>query len=122
MAVTQWRKCTFFNQEVVKGPSGAAAWDLPRELDVTCCASGHAQLVFGDAEGGVTLVSRALEATTFSAYSSRVTHVAALKQQGILGAWGSNISLSRSFVPGGFISQGRNPQSPIPYAPNLVCP
>lgn len=83
MAVTQWRKCTFFNQEVLKGPSGGP-WDLLREIDVTCCASGHAQLVFGDAEGGVTLVSRGLEAKTFVAYTSRVTHLAALKQQNIL--------------------------------------
>ena len=84
MAVTQWRKCTFFNQEVLKGPGGGP-WDLLREIDVTCCASGHAQLVFGDAEGGVTLVSRGLEAKTFVAYTSRVTHLAALKQQNLLG-------------------------------------
>ena len=84
MAVTQWRKCTFFNQEVLKGPSGAP-WDLLREIDVTCCTSGQAQLIFGDAEGGVTLVSRTLEAKTFPAYSNRVTHLAAAKQQSILG-------------------------------------
>ena len=84
MAVTQWRKCTFFNQEVLKGPAGGP-WELLRDIDVTCCTSGHAQLIFGDANGGVTLVSRTLEAKTFPAYSNKVTHLAAAKQQSILG-------------------------------------
>jgi len=98
MACTQWRKCTFFTQEVLKGPNGTP-WDFLKDIDITCCSSGHGQLVFGDAEGRVSLVSRSCEVTTFNAFSSRVTYLALPKQQGILVTIGLDITGSDAQAP-----------------------
>ncbi|XP_030077168.1 vacuolar protein sorting-associated protein 11 homolog [Microcaecilia unicolor] len=84
-AYLQWRRFVFFDKETVcePGDSGSSKFfSLPSSI--TVCDSGRGNLVFGDMEGQIWFLSRALQLSSFQAYKLRVTHLYQLKQHSIL--------------------------------------
>ncbi|XP_066993542.2 vacuolar protein sorting-associated protein 11 homolog [Anabrus simplex] len=82
MAFLEWRRFNFFdiNKDVDTGKMAEAL----KDAKVTAATSGHGNLVFGDSEGNIHLVSRLFQITTFRAYELHVTLVEQLRHTGIL--------------------------------------
>ncbi|XP_065843977.1 vacuolar protein sorting-associated protein 11 homolog [Oscarella lobularis] len=84
MALVKWRNYGFFDKELVKNPNDDAASDVLKDINVTVCASGRGQMIFGDSDGLVYLLHRDLSVTSYRAYQCRVSHLVQLKQQNVI--------------------------------------
>ncbi|XP_069106820.1 vacuolar protein sorting-associated protein 11 homolog isoform X1 [Argopecten irradians] len=84
MALLQWRRFNFFDKETVKDPDTGQVFDKLKDVNVSACVSGHGQLIVGDHDGYLYLVSRQLKLSTFKAYEIRVSHLFQLRQHNLL--------------------------------------
>ncbi|KAJ8321881.1 hypothetical protein KUTeg_000352 [Tegillarca granosa] len=84
MAFLQWRRFNFFDKEIVKFPSKDAIFDKLKDINVSACVSGRGQLVIGDHDGFLYLITRQLEMIMFKAYEIRVSHLYQMKQHNLL--------------------------------------
>ncbi|XP_061416593.1 LOW QUALITY PROTEIN: vacuolar protein sorting-associated protein 11 homolog [Lethenteron reissneri] len=97
MAFLQWRRFAFFDKEAARDPAGGAgAFDGLAALNVSVCACGRGQMLFGDFEGNIHFLNRNLQLSSFKAYELRVSHLYQLKQHNL-------------FVSVGEDEQGINP-------------
>ncbi|XP_072041834.1 vacuolar protein sorting-associated protein 11 homolog [Amphiura filiformis] len=88
----QWRRFNFFDKEVVKNPQTSEIFNKIQDIDITTCASGRGQIIFGDTRGILYFLDRSMQLTDFKAYEERVTHLHQLKQHNILVSIGQDES------------------------------
>ena len=62
-----------------------------QDIDITACASGRGQIIFGDSRGTLYLLERSMQLTEFTAYEEKVTHLYQLKQHNILVSVGVSV-------------------------------
>ncbi|XP_060553204.1 vacuolar protein sorting-associated protein 11 homolog [Ruditapes philippinarum] len=84
MAFLQLRKFNFFDKETVKDPETSQIFDGLKDLNISACVSGRGQLIIGDFEGSIYMLSRELKITSFTAYNIRVSHLFQMKQSNLL--------------------------------------
>ena len=53
-------------------------------VNISTCVSGRGQLIIGDYEGMIFLLSRQFQLTSFNAYQIRVSHLFMMKQSNLL--------------------------------------
>ncbi|PIK39430.1 putative vacuolar protein sorting-associated protein 11-like [Apostichopus japonicus] len=92
MIVLQWRRFTFFDKETVKRLGSDEDFTGLKDVDITACTSGHGNIVFGDTEGAIHMLSRDLDLVSFRAYELRVSHLYQLKQHNIIVSVGNDES------------------------------
>lgn len=84
MAFLQWRRFTFFEKEVVKDPETNQVFDKLKDIRITCTTSGRGQIIIGDVQGNVFLLTRHLLLSCFRAYELNVLHLEQLRQNAVL--------------------------------------
>eukprot|EP00939_MAST-03C_sp_MAST-3C-sp1_P005542 g5542.t1 len=85
-----WRRLNFYDSNVLKRTDPAVAEITRREL--TTAAEGGSILFFGDNSGRICMVNREYQIVgSFQAHSSRVTHLAYVKERNVLVSVGDGI-------------------------------
>lgn len=74
----------FFDKETVKDPETNAVFERLKDLNISACVSGRGQIIIGDYEGSIHMMSRSLQITSFVAYNIRVSHLFQMKQSNLL--------------------------------------
>jgi len=87
MTDVAWKRFKFFDIEQVRNDSVQTI----TTKDVMCAASGGGFLFFGDAQGGISVVSRGFSVHRFQAFNQRCNHLYQTKKGRVLVAIGDAI-------------------------------
>ncbi|XP_064382449.1 vacuolar protein sorting-associated protein 11 homolog [Halichondria panicea] len=78
-----WRTFKFFELEELKDPDTNQPYDKLKEIGITCSSCGRGQMILGDAQGEVHIMTSLRDMTSFNAYLLRVNFIYQLKQRNI---------------------------------------
>ena len=78
-----WPTVKFFDSDELKDPDTQQPFDKLKDITITCCTCGRGQMLFGDGEGKMHILSSLREMLSYQAYELRVHIVYQLKQRNI---------------------------------------
>ena len=66
---------------------------LFKDVNISTCVSGRGQLIIGDYEGMIFMLSRQFQLWSFNAYQIRVSHLFMMKQSNLLISIGVSVKI-----------------------------